>query len=284
MQLFAVWNAMYNSQINTDVLILGNSRAKLVISPEILDSTLHINSYNLGINGGFFPIQNAMFKAYVQHNKLPKYIIQSIDFTTFSNGPHLSNSDQFIPYIDDTLVRNIASIYEEKFTIPEIYLPLFKYNNHATQIKEGIFCYFNFGHRGTNSMYKGFSPTNTPFDNFFEERMKTDPDYLMNTIDKKVEAEFVSYLDYCKANNIKLIFVYCPVLQPVTRCLQPDTSAITRRIIEYVKQYNIPYISYLDDSICYHKELFADHIHLNVKGSQLFNKKLAADISNLIHN
>ncbi len=280
----AIWKDIYGSRINADAIIFGGSRAKLIISPKVLDSLLQINSYNLGMNGGYFPIQDAVFKVYLQHNKKPKYIIQNIDFNIFSNGANLSNSDQFIPYIDDTIIRNMASHYQEKFTLPEIYLPLFKYNNHPILIKEGLFCYFNFGHRGANKLYKGFGSRDIPFSDYFEVRMKKDADYLMNNIDKNLEAEFVSYLNYCKSNDIKLIFIYGPVLRPINRCFKSDTSEITRRIIKYAQTYNIPLINYLDDSLCNQKDLFGDHIHLNSRGAQIFSEKIGADLKNILNN
>jgi hypothetical protein len=279
MQYYAVWNDMYASRINADVLILGNSRAKLILSPKVIDSVFHTNSYNLGINGAFFPIQDAMFKAYLQHNKKPKYIIQSVDFTMLSRGNNLSNADQYIPYINDTLVRSMASAYPEKFTTAERYLPLFKYNNHPHLIKEGIFCYFNLHPRGANMLYKGFGGSYGQFNDFFDARVKTDAEYVRNNVDKNVEAEFVAYLEYCKANDIKLIFIYEPILHPINEYFKPDSSMVTRKLMYYAGQYHIPYISYLDDSICDHKELFNDHIHLNSVGAQLFTEKLAADIS-----
>lgn len=282
MQNYAVWNDVYQSRVNADVIINGGSRAKLVLSPKIIDSVLHTNSYNLGINGGYFPIQDAMFKVYLQHNKKPKYIIQNVDFVLFTNGPHLSNSDQYIPYINDTIVRNMADHYEERFTLAELYFPSFKYNNHFNLIKEGVYCYFNTGKRAANGLYKGYGATNTDFDDFFSKRIKNEADYLRNNIDKHLDAEFAAYLDFCKANGIQVIFVYGPVLQELMPLVTPDTSAITRRIIYYSRLYHIPYLSYTTDSLCYHKELFADHIHMNAAGAKLYNEKLANDLKGII--
>jgi hypothetical protein len=284
MQYYAVWNDIYQSRINADIIVMGGSRAKVIISPKILDSVLHVNSYNLGINGAFFDVQNTACKVYLQHNRKPRYILQNMDYAVFSSSVHLSNSDQYIPYIDDKLIHDMASHYEEKFTIPEIYLPLFKYNNHLNLIKEGVCCYFNFGHRGNNSLYKGFGAWNIPFDDFFENRLKTESAYIRNNVDSLTESKFVAYLDYCKSNDIKLIFYYAPVLYPVNLLFLPDSSLITRKMMAYARSYNIPYLSYLEDSICYHKELFADHIHLNLNGTKVFNEHLANDLKKIINN
>ncbi len=283
-QYFTVWNDAYQSRINADLLILGGSRARIVISPKVLDSVLHVNSYNLGIDGGFIPIQLAMLKVYLQHNRKPKYILQNVDFSTFSNGIHLSNSEQFIPYISDPIVREMTSHYQEKFTIPELYFPLFKYNNHLNLIKEGLLCYFHTGYRSSNNMYKGFSPRLLAFDNFFAMRIQKESDYLRNNIQPEVDSQFVDYLKFCKSNDIKLIFVYVPLLHDATALTSTDSSAVTRKLLAYAKEYNIPFLSYVNDTLRDHKELFTDHIHLNVTGAQIFNEHLAYDLRTIVAN
>jgi hypothetical protein len=42
---FSVWNDIFDSNINSDVIIMGNSRASNHFDPKILDSVLHVNSY-----------------------------------------------------------------------------------------------------------------------------------------------------------------------------------------------------------------------------------------------
>lgn len=285
MQNFAPWNDLFYAHMNCNLLILGGSRAKLIISPKILDSALKTNSYNYGINGGFFPIQNALFKAYLKHNPIPQYIVQNVDFTSFTHGTHLSNSDQFLPYRQDTDLSLMSDHYDEKFTLPEKYLPFFKYNNHLNLVKEGILCSLNKGKRATNNLYKGYGPMQPgTFDSFFAVRMSKDKDFVCNNIEVNVFDEFENYIKYCVNNNIKLIFVYVPILAPYNKMLIADSSNVTRKLEELAQKYQIPYISYLTDSICYNKLLFADHIHLNRNGSQYFNQILARDLARILRN
>jgi len=281
-QYFNTWNDIYNSKINTDVVICGASRAKLVISPKILDSVLHISSYNIGINGGYFPVQDALFKIYLQHNKKPKYIIQNVDFMTFTDGNNLVDAEQYIPYLSNPIISDLTDHYIQRYTWPEKHFPLFKYNNHFNFIKEGFSLYFHIGNHASNKLYKGFAPITTPFDDYFTLRMQKEGDFIRNNIQKNIDSEFVAYLDFCKANDIKLIFVYGPVLREARAFMRADTSAITRKLMQYAQQYNIPFLNYVDEPSWNSKQFFADHIHANYLGSQAFNERLANDLKGII--
>jgi tRNA A22 N-methylase len=46
----------------------------------------------------------------------------------------------------------------------------------------------------------------------------------------------------------------------------------------YSKKYNIPFLDYSDDEICYKKEYFYNASHLNKTGSDLFMQKFIRDL------
>ena len=48
---FAVWNDIYDHKIESDVLVMGSSRAYVQFNPAVIDTILGVNSYNLGMDG-----------------------------------------------------------------------------------------------------------------------------------------------------------------------------------------------------------------------------------------
>ena len=76
------WNDAMLGKINAELLIQGSSRAWVHFSPKHLDSAFQINSYNLGIDGYDFLMQDSRLKIYLANNKRPEYIIQVMDITT----------------------------------------------------------------------------------------------------------------------------------------------------------------------------------------------------------
>src|SRR5688500_16946576 len=75
---FSEWNDIFSGSINTDIIITGSSRASVHIDPRIIDSAFQSKSYNLGMDGYGFHLQNCRLKTYLKYNQPPKIIIHSL--------------------------------------------------------------------------------------------------------------------------------------------------------------------------------------------------------------
>jgi len=280
MEKFAEWNDIYASRINANVLIMGSSKAKMIISPKILDSTLHVNSYNLGMDGWQFNMQYARFRIYLQHNKKPAYIIQAIDFPFFEDRADLFEYDQFIPYLTDSIIRNTTSQYTGRFTFPELYFPFFKYNHHLTLIQEGIKNYFK-KDSASPIPTKGYQPWELTWDSSFNNFKRSNPDGIKVAIQKKMVDEFTEYLQYCKDNNIQVIFemspVYCEVFP-----MEKNLNDVQQIFNQLASKYNIPILDYSRDTLSLHKKYFFNSQHLNKTGAEIYSHTLANGLKDII--
>lgn len=278
--LFTEWNDIFNSKINADLIIMGASRAWVHISPMALDTTLKINSYNIGIDGYPFEMQYARFKTYLQHNKKPKYIVHSIEMTTFTHRSDLYQYEQFIPYFSDTIIRNITRSIGD-MNIAYYYFPLFKYNNQFALAKEGLRNYFK-PDNTPREKYKGYCGFDKPWDGAFDAFKKDNPNGTPMAIEPKVKAQFEEYLEYCKNNGIQMIFVFTPQYIEVMPYIT-NAKEILALYDMYAAKYNIPYLNYIEDSISYNKANFYNSMHMNRTAADAFSKKLAADLQRIIH-
>jgi hypothetical protein len=263
------WNNCYQSDINTDVLILGSSRAFVHISPQIIDTVLKVQSYNLGKDGSGFLIQNCRFKTYLRNNKLPRNIIHSLDDRTLCEVSVLFNSKEYIPYLEDTLVRKYISGYEGSFNKWHYSIPLYKYNNALPSLIKPL--QLMVGFKAQDKRYKGYLPKD------LTGHPNKVPNWRNTKIDVKAVKEFEAYLTFCKKENINLILVYTPEYiegQKVTT----NRNEIFNMYRQYATTYNLSFLDYSNDSLSYDKSLFYDFIHLNKKGSELFTTKLAHDL------
>lgn len=90
----------------------------------------------------------------------------------------------------------------------------------------------------------------------------------------------LEYLDkirkLCKDNDIQLIFVKAPSLEPVWY------NAYEIQVEEYVEKYNIPYINYLEKieelGIDYNTDSYDGGLHMNLNGAE----KLSTDIGKVL--
>jgi hypothetical protein len=225
-------------------------------------------------------MQFARLKVYLQHNKKPKYIIQDVEHLTFSDRDDVLDYEQFLPYINDTILAKATSRYKGKFTMPERYLPAFKYNNHFSLIKEGILSYLG-ASKTTNVLYKGYAGKPVEWDGWFERFKKAFPNGKKEEVNPYVISQWQEYLNFCKANDIKVIFVFGPVLHEALPYAL-NFNEMKGLLKKYAAQYDIPFLDYSDDSISYHKNLFYNHLHLNATGSELFSQKLAVDLKGIV--
>ncbi len=275
-------NDIYNSRVNADLIIVGSSRAKVHYNPLILDSILHLNSYNIGLKGHRFQLQYPVFNIYMAHNKKPKYVIQNIDPSLLEPREDFFEYEQFIPYANDSIIKKYTKGMKGAFTVPELYMPLFIYNGHTDFIVKGIKSYF---HRSVGKskkiVIKGFEPNSEIWDGRFEIFKKQYPNGITIKNSDTIKKEFEDYLAYCKSNDIKVIFVVTPVYYEETKMVNnlPELMALFN---QYAKTYNIPMLDYSNIPLCFDKKYFYNSQHLNAMGADLFSLQLARDLKKYI--
>jgi hypothetical protein len=277
---FSEWNDCYNSNINADVLVMGSSRAWVQISPKILDSTLSVNSYNLGIDGWNFLMQHCRFKVYLEHNIVPKNIIHCVDVYILDKRNDLYNAEQFVPFLNDTLIRQYTQGYKGSFNNLHYSFPLYKYNNSLKSIITPLLNLAGVKKSHSNK-YKGYQGMEKDWDNSFEKFKENNPNGVVQKIDNETIREFEDYLKFCKQKDINLTLVYTPEYIEGQKMTQ-NRNDIIKIYEQYAAQYDFLFLNYSDDSLCLDKSLFYNSQHLNKKGAELFSAKLAQDLAGKI--
>jgi hypothetical protein len=278
---YATVNEVFNGTVNADLVITGSSRAAVQISPKILDSILHINTHNTGMSGWGFHMQYAMFKVYLKYNKKPKYVIQIVDELLLKDREDFYNYVLFLPHTSSDIIIDATQHYKGSFTIPELYFPLFKYNNKLEYIKKGLKYYFTNNIENPSKTHKGFWTNDIPWSNTFDEYKKKNPLKYESKIDTPLLNEFSEFLGLCSKNNIKVILVWAPVYRERYQLVKniPEFKQIFR---ENSLKYNFPFLDYSEDSIGLSTKYFYDSYHMNTTGVKVFNPILAHDISTYI--
>jgi len=263
------WNDIYSGNLQYDVLIMGGSRAWTQYSPQIIDSILGVNSYNLGVDGSQIDRQILKYDTYRRMNKKPEIIIQDIGFATIGISSGYER-EQFFPYFFDNSLINSASKYE-KFTILEKYIPAYRYIGYSPLIQEGLFlpvpeAILTKGYYGIDMKWDG---------SIFEEQ--TEIDYRQDSLALSL---FDKYLAKAYSENIRVIFVYAPMYIGVVEKLQ-NVEEMYQMFDNIARKYNIPILDYQYTSMSYDTASFYNATHLNKKSAELFTIQLAHDIDSL---
>lgn len=273
---YEVWNDIYNSNINANILVYGSSRAWVDINPQIIEDTFNLNVYNLGLDGHNFWLQYLRHLEFIKYNPSPKHIILAVDFNSLQKRDDLYLYEQFLPYmLWNSNIRNYTHSYKA-FNYFDYQLPLLRYVGKSSILKKAfknarsnsiISPYRNKGYRGIKKTWTNdFELAKTKMSNY---KIKIDT-ASVNLFDK--------FLLECKNNKIEVSLVYTPEHIVGQRFVTNRDQVITL-FKKFAKKYNLQFLDYSKDPMCLDTSFFYNATHLNKTGSELFTKKLVQDLS-----
>ncbi|MFN8260253.1 MAG: hypothetical protein U0X41_04850 [Chitinophagales bacterium] len=275
---YSEWDSIYKGGIDAEVLIMGSSRAKILVNPQVITDSFAKSCYNIGIDGHKFLTQYYRFLLYLQHNKPPKSILLSLDIFSLIHTKDFYAYEQFIPYMNDTMIRNIV-LSSDVFSWKDIYIPMVKYTHRKDMILDGTLAYF----RPTqikNDNKRGFISIDKSWDTAFVRKALglMYADGFTAKIDSQTNRLFLRFIDYCHANDIRLIFVYPPEFKE-NLGLCPNRKMVMNYYDSLSAVKKVPYFNYMAfPSIYADTSLFFDSQHMNTKGVKIFNEQLVKDM------
>lgn len=261
---------VFKGNSNHDLIIFGSSKAYNHVNPRIIDSVLHVDSFNLGLDGTPFIHQDFIIKQYLKNNTHPKYIIQIVSNGLFVNRENLFRYTLFSPYMKDKDVYKFTNKYNG-FDWVDYYLPLFRYSKGYEDIIKSSFSIF----RKYN--YKGCYLNTGQMDNSFEKFKKNNPNGITIEMNKSIMSLFENYIKRCKKENITTFLVYPPTYKSAQKYINNRDSIISF-YKTLSKKYDIPFWDYSDSTISESKTNFSNSQHMNYIGANKFTKSLALKI------
>jgi len=259
------WYDLMHGKIDADIIVMGSSRAWVHINPLILDSILHLNTYNIGIDGSTINRQIHKYNLFRKYNKKPKLIIQNIDTWSLGYGTGYEK-EQFFPYFWNMDMRK-EFFSSEPLSKREKYIPMYRYRD--IDIKR-LFL------KSPQTLTKGYKGIIREWNG--EEYNNVKSLYFKND-DATVEM-FDEYLAQTKAEGIKVVFVYTPQYIGATQKIT-NIDEMHNCYKKIADKYNIPILDYSHMNICYDTAYFYNAMHLNKQGAEIFSDSLAHDINRL---
>lgn len=268
---YSTWNAIFEGKVNSDLLIYGASRAWVQFNSTMMTDSLHIPTYNLGIDGHYFQLQYFRHSMLMKKNKKPKVIIIAIDMFSLEKRKDLYNLEQFLPYMLWNKEIKLATSNYEGFTSIDYEIPLIRYYGRTKAI-ETAFRFFS-GHLSNPvCRVRGYQARDESWNSDFDKAKLTMKEQEIKP-DKSIITLFERFINECKQQNIELIFVNAPEYIQGQKFIK-NRSQILAIYTKFSKQYHIPFYDYSNDAISYQKKYFYNSIHMNKMGAELFTAKL----------
>ncbi len=275
-----IWKDIYSGKINSDLVIYGSSRAWLHISPKIIEDSLQISSYNLGMDGHNFWLQYFRHKELLQFNKKPKYIILSVDIFTLQKRTELYNYQQFLPFL---LWNKDINQYTSSYTGFSTYdynIPLIRYSHELEALIAALESFTNY--HNTNLRIKGYMGTEKKWNNDLDNA-KSKVDAYEIKLDSASVNLFEQFINECHDERINLILVYSPEFIDGQSFVK-NRQEIISKYEYFARKYNLLFLDYSKDELSMQKQYFYNAEHLNKNGSEIFTNKLIKDIKAQMHN
>jgi len=265
-----VWKEIFTGKLQSDVVVMGSSRAWSQYNPIILDSILNINSYNLGIDGRGINSQILRYDTYQRLNVKPKLIIQNIDMTTIDKDNAYCR-EQFFPYFfDKTFRQEVVEL--ENLSFADMYIPAYRYAGYFHK----ILSWLGAVKPENSTLTKGYRGKDLKWDGSKFKKL-TEINYLHDSLSL---SQFDRYLAKANSENIKIIFVYAPTYIGATEKIK-NIEGMYIMYDSIAQKYDIPILDYNYSFISYDTAYFHNATHLNKIGADLFSAKLAYDIDSL---
>lgn len=262
---YASWNDIVQGNANADVIVMGNSRAWAQFSPQVLDTILKKETYNIGIDGSCINRQIDKYHVYRHYNRKPSIILQNVDFFTIGITKGYERH-QYFPYFWIPYFRN-AIFPNEPFSITEKILPFYRYSHFGIR---NLF-------KEPRTLYKGYRGNDTPWDGSKlaqQAPFSFEPDTLAAVM-------FEKYLQETQEEGIQVFLVFAPVYIDATLKLQ-NIDEMYSFYNTIADKYGARIIDYTFDDISKDTTFFYNATHLNRIGAELFSIKLGHAVNSFL--
>lgn len=262
-------NFIFN-EAQSDVIILGSSRAIHHYNPKIIADSLGLSCYNCGEDGMGIFLMWTRYQA-IRERSIPKLVIYEVlpEYDLLENRDNLKYLKFLRPYSTEPVVSSVIddiSFQEQIKLCSEMY----RYNSVFTDIV---------------AQYVSKSPC-TARDYTWSplmEQMNYSPRKPMARKQMELTDSLkMSYMEnlilQCEEDGTKLIFIASPIYRPMS-----DNEFLPLK--DLCCLHKVPFVNhYCDADYCENPAFFADAGHLNIKGAELFTALVVSEMKELLKN
>jgi hypothetical protein len=276
------WVKIFEGSLETDIAIIGTSRAESHYDTEIISKITGLKTYNLGVSGTPYTIFKIRWKSYLNRNAKPKILIIDLDAISLNDSKQINDKFQYLPFFNTEEYQSLAKEKDDDFYY-EKFIPLYKYRGYEMRIFKQIKSLSN--PSLCSNTVNGYTEHDidwiekdyTNFKNIMQDDKKTE-NYDFKIYSQGL-TELKEIIKGCKQNNIKVYFIWSPSYYEAQSYQISYKNYIDSTLQNISKENDIRYLNFSSDSISFDRKYFYNSSHMNKKGAKLFSEKIGKFIN-----
>lgn len=268
-----------------DMVFLGSSHSYCTFDPEIIDSGLNLNSFQMGT-----PLQHPDTSYYelkeILKTQHPEYVVMEVYWDVLDDKFDLQQANSFFEVLKSEDIKNeyIKNVFPLADKVKYYLLPIryqqsyFAYegsqmekeieNKYGVTKKQGEVQQGEEYYRSKGYVYSNQLMISTEYDTTNQFRNFDGKDFEINSTQRKYIEKIVKL---CKDENIQLIFVTAPVAN-VSMGYIKNYDLVHNAVAAMAAENGVPYIDYNIENKkrdMLTNENFRDDAHLNHSGVEI---------------
>jgi hypothetical protein len=269
---FGAFNRVDRGEVNTDIVVLGSSRAALHYDPDAIRHLTGLSAFNLGRIGSRSEVYAGILGHYLHHNRPPRLILLNADYNSCDSNTELYDPVQFTPYLKDQALFDALRARHPRVWAMR-YLPLYGYISDDVEFRHDLGLKALVGRWPRENYRDGFEAIDIKFD---DDRLGPDANRteFLYTIGAEGCTEFAQSLVVARSLGIPAIVVFSPIYSGVNRRIR-DRQVLLAQFEKAADANGAEFWDYsalpsVSDSQFY----FADSFHMNMHGAAMFSQIL----------
>jgi hypothetical protein len=249
---------------NEEILIFGSSRALHHYNPKILEDSLGMTAYNVGSGGQNIYFHLALLESTLERYT-PKIAILELMYIDFEVTPPQWDTEKLgtlLPFANQSIASRAAVLLRSDQEKWKLVSGIYPFNSMQYNMLRNNFLPYR-------NHVKGFMPIGRIWNKPIETKeVKT------NSIDDSKMLALYSFIETCQRNNIQLFIFVSPHYTELN-----GESTYTEVSKQLKEKYDISVLNFENDSLFKsHPEYFADPLHLNKAGTEVFTSYVVQSI------
>lgn len=274
---FGAMNRVDRGEVNTDIIVLGSSRAALHYDPDVLKDLTGLSAFNLGRIGSRSEVYSGILGQYLHHNRPPRLIILNADYNSCDSSTDLYDPVQFTPYLNDQALFDALRKRHPRIWLMR-YLPLYGYISDDVEFHHDLGIRALLGWQFWENYRNGFEAIDAKFDDRRAGPEINHKEFVYSRDDAGC-ATFAESLVVAKSMGIPVVVVFSPIYSGLSRRVR-DREGLLAYLAQVANADGAEFWDFSDVSpIANDQFYFADSFHMNRHGadafSQILGKRLA---------